>query len=203
MDGTPANMSVRATALSRVLGALDRLEIPYEVVGSLACSAHGIGRATQDVDLVADIRPDQLAEFSQELQPDFYADPEMMRESLRHGRSFNIIHFATSFKFDIFPLQRDEYSQVQFRRRRFEELTLVGEAPVECAVASPEDTVLGKLRWYREGAEGSQTQWHDVRGIVRVRGPELDLDYLRTWASKLGVADLLDRLLKLEPISSE
>jgi len=106
-----------------------------------------------------------------ELQSDFYADPDMMKDALRHGRSFNIIHFATSFKFDIFPLQRDEYSQVQFQRRRFEELTLVGEEPVECAVASAEDTVLAKLRWYREGGEGSQTQWHDVRESYGCAGP--------------------------------
>ena len=63
-------MSVRATALSRVLAALDLMEIPYEIVGSLACSAHGTGRATKDVDLVADIRLDQLEEFSRHLQPE-------------------------------------------------------------------------------------------------------------------------------------
>jgi hypothetical protein len=127
----------------------------------------------------------------------------MMKESLRHGRAFNLIHYATSFKFDIFPLQRDEYSQTQFRRRHFDELKLVGEEPIECAVASAEDVVLGKLRWYRAGAETSEQQWNDVRGIVRVQGAALDREYLQTWASKLGVADLLERLLKLEPISGE
>ena len=39
--------------VAQVVRALDQLDIPYVVGGSLASSIYGIPRATQDVDLVA------------------------------------------------------------------------------------------------------------------------------------------------------
>ncbi len=61
-------------------------------------------------------------------------------------------------------------------------------------VASPEDTILAKLEWYRLGGEVSERQWRDVIGIVSVQGEQLDWEYLRRTAIQLGVADLLESL---------
>jgi hypothetical protein len=187
-------MKTQADGFKRILEVLDLLEIPYQLVGSLASSIYGIPRATMDVDLVADLRTDQIDEFAAELKADFYADPEMITEALARGRSFNLIHYASSFKFDIFPLQKDEFSQTQFGRRQFAETRSLGD-PIECAVATAEDTILNKLRWYRAGGETSERQWNDLRGILQVSGARLDLAYLNTWAPQIGVADLLERLL--------
>ena len=88
------------------------------MAGSAASSLHGIARPTMNIDLVADLRADQVEELVAELKVDFYADREMIREALARGRSFNLIHYASSFKFDIFPLQKDEFSQTQFARRQ-------------------------------------------------------------------------------------
>ncbi len=172
-------MKTQADGLRRILEVLDLFEIPYQLVGSLASSIYGIPRVTMDVDLVADLRPDRIEEFVAELTADFYA--------LARRRSFNLIHYASSFKFDIFPLQKDEFSQTQFNRRQFAETTSLGD-PIECAVATAEDTVLNKLRWYRFGGETSERQWNDLRGIVRVSGARLDLASLNEWASRLGHA---------------
>jgi hypothetical protein len=60
-------------------------------------------------------------------------------------------------------------------------------------VKSPEDTVLRKLLWYREGDGISDRQWNDVIGVLRAQGARLDRDYLERWAAELGVADLLAR----------
>ena len=148
-----------------------------------------------DLDLVVDLRENHIPQLVSELRADFYADPEMMSDALKRGRSFNLIHLATSYKIDIFPLGRDEYSREAFQRRRYAQTAAPGEEPVECALASLEDVVLSKLRWYKEGGEVSETQWRDLRGILRVSGARFDREYLRLWASRLGVADLLERLL--------
>jgi hypothetical protein len=58
-----------------------------------------------------------------------------------------------------------------------------------------EDTILAKLDWYRMGGEVSDRQWRDILGVLKTREGELDLDYLRTWAIDLKVADLLERAL--------
>ena len=147
-----------------------------------------------DVDLVVNLRADQIEEFAAKLNPDFYADEEMIREALMRRRSFNLIHYASVFKFDLFPLLEDEYSQTQFGRRQFAESRSLGDEPIECAFASAEDTVLNKLRWYRIGGETSERQWNDLRGILQVKGDSLDRVYLNIWAPRLEVADLLARL---------
>jgi hypothetical protein len=59
-------------------------------------------------------------------------------------------------------------------------------------VASAEDILLAKLQWYRMGGEVSERQWSDIAGILAVNS-ELDAAYLRTWAVRLGVEDLLDK----------
>ena len=61
---------------------------------------------------------------------------------------------------------------------------------------TPEDILLQKLRWYRKGGESSDRQWRDVLGIVTAQGTRLDREYLRTHAPELGVADLLDKVLR-------
>jgi hypothetical protein len=62
-------------------------------------------------------------------------------------------------------------------------------------VATPEDTILAKLEWYRIGEEVSERQWRDVLGIIKVQGNNLDLAYLHQWAKELKVSDLLERAL--------
>ncbi len=148
-----------------------------------------------DLDIVADLHPAQVDEFAALLQPDFYADAAMIREALTRKRSFNLIHFKSSFKVDVFPLQNDDYSRLSFSRRSFEHSLSFGPEPLECAVASAEDTILRKLEWYRAGGETSERQWNDLRGVLKISGPRLDLVYLRHWAAHLKVGDLLNRLL--------
>lgn len=188
-------MKTAHDAVERVLATLDRLEIPYLIGGSVASSVFGMSRPTMDVDFVVDLRPEQVDEFVDALQSDFYADAETIRKALRLGRAFNLIHYLSSFKVDMFPLKQDAYSQASFARRRFEHSRSFGSEPVECAVATAEDTLLRKLEWYRAGGENSERQWNDLRGIRDVSGRILDYEYLRHWAKVLKVDDLLEKLL--------
>jgi len=188
-------MKTPADAFKRILEVFDRLEIPYMVGGSVASSVHGISRPTMDVDLVAGIKEEQVDEFAAELKADFYADPQMMRESIRSERPFTLIHFDSAFKYDVFPLRTDTYSQIEMARRRLERTSSIGGESIECAVVTAEDILLNKLVWYRAGGESSERQWNDLRGILKVSGAKIDFVYLRSWATELRVEDLLERLL--------
>lgn len=181
-------------ALRYLMAVLDRLGMRYFIGGSLASSVHGTYRSTADIDLVAGVDATDVPRLAEALRPDFYADPEMMRDALARGRAFNVIHFQSSYKFDIFPLGDDPYSAVQLERRQMAQLETGGE-PLRFPVASAEDIILHKLMWYRSGGEVSERQWNDVRGVVAVQGERLDRDYLRQWAPQLGVTELLERLL--------
>jgi hypothetical protein len=181
--------------LLRLLGVLDRLEIPYMIGGSGASSVHGLTRTTADLDLVVKMDAESVQPLVTELRQDFYIDEQQVRVALGSSRSFNVIHYQTSFKFDIFPLTEDRYQQVQFGRRRHEVASIFTGEPLELSVASPEDVILSKLRWFRQGGEVSEQQWNDVLGVIAVQGDKLDLPYLREWAPSLGVTKLLEQAL--------
>ena len=184
-----------AQALERLQQSLDRQGIRYFLGGSLASSIHGIQRSTRDIDIVAAIGERHTAELARDLGRDFYIDAEAAAASLRHGRSFNLIHFASSYKFDIFPVSDDPYYQTQLGRSQAKTIVLEEGLTIPSFVATAEDTILSKLVWYRMGGEQSDQQWNDLRGVRAVQGSSLDLAYLRQWAAHLGVQDLLERLL--------
>jgi hypothetical protein len=181
-------------ALQALIEALGRSAIPYMIGGSMASGIHGVYRTSLDVDLVADISPGKIARFIEALGGEFYADAGMMRDALETGRSFNLIQFASSYKFDIFPLSSDAFQQTQFSRRERRDV-VIGGATIAVPVATAEDTLLMKLAWYRSGGEVSERQWNDVRGIVAVQQQRLDREYVRRWAAYLRVIDLVNAAL--------
>ncbi|HXM43765.1 MAG TPA: hypothetical protein VN924_21200 [Bryobacteraceae bacterium] len=181
-------------ALQALAEALGRSAIPYLIGGSMASGIHGVYRTSLGVDLVADLHPGQVARLIRELGGEFYADAGMMYDALESGRAFNLIHFGSSYKFDVFPLSPDPFQQSQFSRREMRDIALGGVA-LALPVATAEDTLLMKLVWYRSGGEVSERQWNDVRGIAAVQRQRLDRGYLRRWAEYLKVADLVHAAL--------
>lgn len=177
-----------------VTQTLETLGIPYAVGGSLASSVHGVMRSTLDVDIVADMRLEHIQPLVAALSKEFYADDEMMRDAIEHQSSFNLIHYETAFKVDIFIRKARAFDQMQLERRRMSVITTDPEQSVY--VTSPEDVILSKLEWYRMGGEVSDRQWRDVLGVLKTREGELDLNYLRKWANELKVIDLLERALQ-------
>ncbi len=175
----------------KVTGILEKLGIPYFIGGSLASALYGMIRTTQDVDIVAEMRPEHLKPFVEAMQGEFYVDDKMIAEAIRRHGSFNLIHRETMFKVDIFVPRPHTFLQSQFARARLQSFTF--ETEVSARFASPEDIILSKLEWYQQGGEVSERQWRDVLGVLKVRADELDLDYLQKWAAELRVHDLLAR----------
>ena len=66
---------------------------------------------------------------------------------------------------------------------------------LQVPIATPEDSIISKLEWYRAGNEVSERQWDDVTKLIRLLGGQADLEYLEKAAASVGVSDLLDQLI--------
>ncbi len=188
MQNEPVEVTIKVTDVFQKLG------VRYLIGGSLASTLYGMVRTTQDSDIVAEMRLEHLRPFVAALQDEFYVDDEMIAESIQHNSSFNIIHRETMFKVDVFIPRPRPFLQSQLDRAQKQTFTF--ESEVSAKFASPEDTILAKLEWYRMGGEVSDRQWRDILGVLKTRADELDLAYLNEWAAQLKVSDLLERALK-------
>jgi hypothetical protein len=186
------NTSQILAAITPVVEALEQLGVPYHIGGSVASSIYGILRATIDVDLVADLRLEQVRPLVKQLEAAYYIDEDMIRDAIGHRSSFAVIHLDTMLKVDIFIPKSRLFDQEELRRVQ-QEVLAEGTRPFN--VASPEGTILNKLEWYRMGGEVSDRQWNDILGVLKVQGTHLDMDYLQRWAASLKVTDLLERAL--------
>jgi hypothetical protein len=178
----------------QIVKALESLDIRYLVGGSLASSLYGIPRATHDVDIIAEIANENIPELVKALESDFYIDPEMIREAIKHQTTFNVIHLATMFKADIFILKRDAASQEEMTRRESYQISETSEQTLY--IASAEDVIVHKLYWHQLSGGTSERQWVDVLGVLQVQQELIDQIYLERAAKQRGVSDLLNKALK-------
>jgi len=179
---------------TKVTRVLEELGVPYLIGGSLASTLYGMVRTTQDADIVAEMGPEHVQPFVSALQEEFYLDENMISEAIQHRSSFNLIHRESMFKVDVFVPHPSPFLQSQLARAQKQTFAL--ETGFSAKFASPEDTILSKLAWYRLGGEVSERQWRDVLGILKTLSGELDMSYLRKWARDLNIDDLLERALK-------
>ena len=174
-----------------VTNVLEELGVQYFIGGSLASTYHGMVRTTQDVDIIADLRAEHIQSLIDVLQTEFYMDDKMITNAIADRSSFNIIHRESMIKVDVFLPRSRNFEKNQFSRTR--KGILSSNPKMVANVASPEDTILAKLEWYRMGGEVSERQWRDVLGVLKVQTGRLDVDYLHQMAHELNVEDLLDR----------
>src|SRR4051794_14976620 len=126
---------------TRVVRALEVMDVPYLIGGSLASAHFGIPRSTRAVDLMADLRPEHVVPLVDALQEEFYIDADMIGEAIQRKSSFNVIHLETLYKVDTFLPAAHPWPSAELARRRVETID-TGAESVRLNFSSPEDTVL-------------------------------------------------------------
>ncbi len=120
--------------------------------------------------------------------PDFYLDEESIVDAIKRQGMFNLIDVNSGDKVDFWILTNEPFDRVRFARRYTEEV-----AGMRITVSSPEDTILAKLRWAKVSG-GSEKQFIDALRVYEVQFKCLNMDYLHSWAKKLDVESMLQRL---------
>jgi hypothetical protein len=184
----------------KIASILLPLKIPYVVGGSVASSLLGENRSTQDLDLVIDLEARTAQRLIDAMSGEFYISESAVNEAIAKSRtapresSFNVIYLPSMEKADIFVMGSDDpFSASVMRRRQLYPVSGLTEEGIY--IYSPEDIVLQKLSWYKLIPGGSQKQWRDVLGVLKVQGERLDLAYLNQWARSLQLTDLLSGAL--------
>jgi hypothetical protein len=177
--------------LRYVVEVLEERGITYMVVGCFASGAYGEPRLTQDIDIVVDLRPDQVeplcAAFPEE---DYYVSREAALNAVVRREQFNIIHPASGNRIDLIIARKDAWGQAQLSRRQ--RMRVFPDRDVY--FARPEDIIISKMAYYREG--GSEKHLRDITGIMKVSGEEVDTAYIRQWAEKLGLTEIWQAIVR-------
>jgi hypothetical protein len=160
--------------------------ITFMLTGSFALGYYGKPRMTRDLDFVVAVMVQQVDGLVAAFSPDFYIDEDDARIAIKSQRMFNLMHFASGIKVDFIVRKDSEYRQAEFERRKPVEF-----AGVSTWITSREDLILSKLIWARDA--NSELQKRDVRTLI---DDSVDWPYLRAWAAKLGVNDILEEVSK-------
>ncbi len=171
--------------LACLVRTLERLGIPYLVTGSNATIAYGEPRFTNDIDVVVDLRLNQVPALCAAFPaPEFYVSQPAAETAVRQRHQFHIIHPASGLKIDVIVASDSPFDRNRLRRGR----RLTAGADLKVWFGSPEDVILKKLEYFREG--GSDKHLSDIAGVLKVQGPRVDRQYIAEWAERLGVSEL-------------
>ena len=165
--------------LRHAVSVLERLGVPYFVTGSVATAYFGEPRFTNDIDVVADLPLDWADEFCAAFPAaDYYVS------SAAVPRRSSVETSSTSFT----PLPASKLTSCCPRGRRSTKADWRGgcgysRTPVTRRGSFPEDVIVKKMDFYREG--GSEKHLRDITGILKVMGDRIDRGYILEWAARL------------------
>jgi hypothetical protein len=171
--------------LGYLVRCLEKLNVTYFVTGAVACIAYGEPRFTNDIDIVADVKDEHIGQLKECFpEQEFYLDSDAIREAIKRRHQFNIIHPASGLKIDVMISKRDAFDKSRFSRIK----RMPALEDTEANFASPEDVIIKKMEYYKEGA--SEKHLRDIIGMLKISGEMIDREYISLWAKKLGLEDI-------------
>ena len=170
-------MSDELKVLELVSSRLEQLTIPYMITSSVALNYYATPRMTRDIDLIVELRKEDISKLTQLFSHDFYIDDEMIAQAMHDQSMFNIIHNEWIIKVDFIIRKASTYRLLEFKRRQ-----KVDMGHFSFWVVSPEDLVLSKLVWAKDSL--SDLQLRDVKSLFNMK-EDLDYDYIEKWVANL------------------
>ncbi len=195
MIGKPISHDDQRAFNLRLVTTLEALGVTYAIGGSVAAMMYSAPRLTIDLDLMVSAPLKQLNQLMREVESwQVYITPfeAIVENNLPGGLPFNIIDGAIGTKADLYIAQDSGLDASAMARRR--RLMWDRETGTAAWFLSPEDVILYKLGYYRQGGEVAQKHPTDIANMLDVIGSQLELTYLSHWAAEIGVADLWQAL---------
>lgn len=181
--------------LKLITTLLQKKHIPYMITGALSVIFYGRPRASHDIDFVIEVKEGNtrllIDAFSKLPHREFVVDLTLIKKAVVGKRMFNLLHLPTMLKLDFFLLKNEEFDRSRFQRRKT--FNVFGQ---KMTFASPEDTILVKLLWYKD----TKIEKHliDAAFVYQIQKNSLDGKYLLSWAKNHKTINLLRELSKIE-----
>jgi hypothetical protein len=179
-------------ATAAVIDAMEALQIPFMLVGSLSCNYYAVPRSTQDADFVVQLEPGAIASLAKRLGPRFQLDRQMSFETVTATTRHILRVTDDAFVVELFLLSDDEHDRQRFARRLRGRI-LDRDVPIPTV----EDVVITKLRWSHAGQRTKDLT--DARNVIAIQGDRIDWTYVTSWCDRHGTRELLDRVRQSLP----
>lgn len=170
--------------LKEVTSFLKIQKIPYMITGAWSSIFYGRPRASHDIDFVVELSVDELEEtvksFSK-LPEAFAIQLETIESAIKHKSLFQAIHLPTMLKIDFWILTEEPFDKSRFKRRK--KVKVLNRL---MDMASPEDTIIQKFRWFKEGK--IEKHLVDAAFVYKIQDKNLDKKYLHKWIEKLNLS---------------
>lgn len=179
--------------LISITSFLERNKIPYMITGAWSVIYYARPRASHDIDFVVELEKKDIPRVLQsfkELSPEYLIEGNSIKDAVTKKDIFNIIHLPTMLKLDFWLLTDDPFDQSRFARRQ--KVKILGQ---QMTIASLEDTILQKLKWYNLGK--IEKHLIDAAFVFQIQKKNLNRRYLKKWARKLKLEKYFRQLKEL------
>lgn len=176
-----------------VFDAAESMEIPHMAVGAIAVGAHGIPRATRDIDLLVSVDSQKgVFQLIKCLDSFIEFEPQAQFDTITWGRRHvGVARNPPPFKVELFEMFDDPFVISEFSRKMKAYVPMLSK---DVWLQTAEDLVVQKLRW------GRSKDLDDARDVLAVQGPEtLDMTYIQNWCSIHGTTERLETILASLP----
>lgn len=156
--------------------AFSSLGVPYVIIGGVASNLLGRPRSTFDVDIVADLAPEDATRLARAFRRrGFGVSEEDIRDALRERTQFSAFDDASEYRLDC------EAANTPFERATLAERQRVRIDDSFVYIDVPENLIVAKL------VLGSEQDVLDAEAVYARQRPDLNLDRLADRARILGV----------------
>lgn len=183
----------QAKLLKDISSFLSFHKIPYMITGAWSVIFYGRPRASHDIDFVVELHQENLNKIMDvfgQLPEEFLVQAESIPEAVAKKSIFQVLHLPTMLKLDFWILTDEEFDKSRFQRKKM--VKILGQS---MEIASAEDTILQKLRWYKMGK--IEKHLVDAAFVYQIQQKNLDKTYLELWVKKLKLEKLHRELLKI------
>lgn len=164
------------------------------ITGAWSVIFYGRPRASYDIDFVVELHKKDLnrvvAVFGK-LSEDFLIQVASIPEAVDKKSMFQVLHLPTMLKFDFWLLTDEEFDRSRFKRRK--KVKILDQMML---MASAEDTIIQKLRWYKMGK--IEKHLIDAVFVYQIQKKNLDKKYLNLWVKKLKLSKYYQELEEID-----